>query len=218
MNPMSKKLRFILVRVAIGLISVSIIFLVSCGSKKNETILEKIDTDTLNQIDVDNILSLCINQDITDEILTEKGYIISDEQTFSEMDNAIWYDCANMPSDTPLPIKDFSIQLSKNNNELVGFNFYYEPIDIKDENLAKIISEYTSLAGTDKFTARSGEKFTYEEIRAFSESDFEQYGSKFEIINVSAKESVSLFLDIDDNGKVFFDGAVHAQNQGQSSV
>lgn len=89
MNPMSKKLRFILVRVAIGLISVSIIFLVSCGSKKNETILEKIDTDTLNQIDVDNILSLCINQDITDEILTEKGYIISDEQTFSEMDNAI---------------------------------------------------------------------------------------------------------------------------------
>lgn len=214
MKPMSKKLRCLLVSVAIGLISVSIIFLVSCGSKKNETILEKIDTNTLNQIDVDNILSLCINQGITDEILTDKGYIISDEQTFGEMVNAIWYDCTNMPSDTPLPIKDFSIQLSKNNNELVGYNFYYKPIDIKDENLAKIISVYTSLAGTDKFTARSGEKFTYEEIRAFSESDFEQYGSKFEIINVSAKESVSLFLDIDDNGKVFFYGAVHAQNQG----
>lgn len=214
MKPMSKKLRCILVSVAIGLISVSIIFLVSCGSKKNETILEKIDTDTLNQIDVDNILSLCINQGVTDEILTDKGYIISDKQTFSEMDNAIWYDCTQIPTGTSLPIKDFSIQLSKNNNELVGYNFYYNPIDIEDVNLEKIISVYTSLAGTNKFTARSGEKFTYEEIRAFSESHFEQYGSKFEIINASAKESVSLFLDIDDNGKVFFYGAVHAQNQG----
>lgn len=157
MNPMSKKLRCILVSVAIGLISVSIIFLISCGSKKNETILEKIDTDTLNQIDVDNILSLCINQGVTDEILTDKGYIISDEQTFSEMDNAIWYDCTQIPTGTSLPIKDFSIQLSKNNNELVGYNFYYNPIDIEDVNLEKIISVYTSLAGTDKFTARSGE-------------------------------------------------------------
>lgn len=168
----------------------------------------------VNQIDVDNILSLCINQGVTDEILTDKGYIISDKQTFSEMDNAIWYDCTQIPTGTSLPIKDFSIQLSKKNNELVGYNFYYNPIDIEDVNLEKIISVYTSLAGTDKFTARSGEKFAYEEIRAFSESDFEQYGSKFEIINASAKESVSLFLDIDDNGKVFFYGAVHAQNQG----
>lgn len=192
--------------------SIFIIFLISFSSKKSKTIFDRIDTHTLSQIDVDNILSVSIDRGITDEILTEKGYIVSDKQTFSEMDHAKWYDCMKISGDSPLPIKDFSIQLSEKNNELVGFNFCYEPIDIKDENLAKIISVYIDLAGIDKFTARSGEQFTYGEISTFTNSDFEHCGSKFEIINATAKESVALFLEIDDSEKASFYGAVF--NQG----
>lgn len=213
MNQLSKKHRYILFGVIIVIFIISISLLISLSLNKSQSIFYKIDSNTLSQIDIDNILSMSINYDITDEVLTDKGYIISDEQTFSEMDNAIWYDCANMPSDTPLPIKDFSIQLSKNNNELVGYNFYYKPIDIEDVNLEKIISIYTDFAKTDKFTARSGDKFTYREISAFSDSDFEQYGSKFEIINTSSKESIALFLEIDDGGKALFYGSVSQKSK-----
>lgn len=213
MNHMSKKNRYILFSMTIVMIFIAIILIISFSLKKNESIFNKIDTNTLRQIDVDNILLEGINSNITNELLSEKGYVVSDKQTFSEMDNAIWYDCTQLSSNSPLSIKDFSIQLSKSNNELVGFNFYYAPIDIKDKNLENTISIYADLAGTNKFTARSGEQFTYREISAFSDSDFEHYGSKFQIINTSSKKSVALFLEIEDSGTASLYGAISNQSK-----
>lgn len=211
MNHMSKKHRYILFSMTTVMIFIAIIFIFSFGLKKNESIFDKIDTNMLRQIDVDNVLSESINRDITNELLSEKGYVVSDKQIFSEMDNAIWYDSTQLSSGSPLSIKDFSIQISKSNHELIGVNFYYAPIDIRDQNLENIISIYGALAETDKFTARSGEQFTYKEISTFSDSDFEHYGSKFQIINTSYKKSVALFLEIEDSKTAYFYGVVSKQ-------
>lgn len=209
MNHMHKKYRYILFSIMIITVFISIIF-TSISFSMNQTGLidDKIDNNALKQIDVDNILLAGLNGCITNELLSEKGYSISEQQIFSEIDNAIWYDCTKIPIDSPLPVKAFSIQLSKNKNELVGYNFHYAPIDIEDENLAKIISIYANIAGTDAFTARSGDKFTYSEISTFSPSDFKQYGSRFEILNTSSKKSIALYLEIDNSGEASFYGVV----------
>ncbi|MGN0554582.1 MAG: hypothetical protein ACI4LI_01645 [Candidatus Fimenecus sp.] len=164
----------------------------------------------LAKIDVDGILSDGVNQRITSTLLTEKGYVISDDQTLSEENQSVWYDCTDLPDDAPLPLQHFSVSVSADEKmKLLGCNFSYAPANMQSEALKTAVSVYTSVAGTDKFSARNGEQFTFLEMQNFTAEDFEKYGSAFQIVN----QSMALFLDFNATDSVHFYGycPIHAE-------
>lgn len=201
----SRKFSFKVFLILLAIVLGVCIYYVASATHNTNYLYGKITYDELTKIDNDNIIQCGLTNCITHQTLIEKGYILSSEQTLSEANNSVWYDCKKMNGQMFLAFQNFSIELS-NNNDLLGYNFYYKPTSIENEDLETVVSIYCGIANTDRFVAVSGESFSYDEIKKISLSKFNENGSVFKIVKTSLNQSISLFLEINNVGEVFFYG------------